>query len=206
MAKQSDHLLRCVISLVLLFQSSALLANWRESVPDARLSGSGEMRMFGFSIYNAQFFSPRVLAGKPPGAEVPFALALTYTRAISREDLVEASLKEIRRLSPNPLSPEQIARWDKEMQLAFVDVVPGSRITGVYVPGRARVFTSAISCNMWSTMRRSPRLFLRSGSTHAHVTRNCEPNCWAHPSLKPQRKCHVEDRVNAALHLLGQLQ
>ena len=135
MAKQSDHLLRCVISLVLLFQSSALFANWREALPDARLSGSGEMRMFGFSIYNAQFWSPRLLAGKPPGAEEPFALELTYTRAISRDDLVEASLKEIRRLSLNPLSPEQVARWDKEMQQAFVDVVPGSRITGVYVPG-----------------------------------------------------------------------
>lgn len=131
MVMPMDRLTRCVICLALLLQSAELLADWREALPDAHLQGSGEMRMFGFSIYNARFWSPR----QPLGADTPFALELTYSRAISRDDLVEASLKEIRRLTPGPLSPELAARWEREMQQAFVDVRPADRITGVYMPG-----------------------------------------------------------------------
>lgn len=131
MAMPMDRLTRCVICLALLLQSAELLADWREALPDAHLQGSGEMRMLGFSIYNARFWSPR----QPLGADTPFALELTYSRTISRDDLVEASLKEIRRLAPGSLSPELAARWEREMQQAFVDVRPGDRITGVYMPG-----------------------------------------------------------------------
>jgi len=135
MAMLIGRLTRCVICLALMLQSAVLLADWREALPNARLSGSGEMRMFGFSIYNAQFWSPRPISGDPLTAHQPFALELTYSRAISRDDLVAASLKEIRRLSLNSLSPELMARWTQEMQQAFVDVRPGDRITGVYTPG-----------------------------------------------------------------------
>lgn len=72
--------------------------------------------------------------------DVPFALELTYRRAISRDDLVEASLKEIRRLSPNGLDAELMARWESEMFQAFVDVRAGDRITGVYMPGEGARF------------------------------------------------------------------
>lgn len=140
MAALIGRLIRGVICLVLMLQSAVLLADWREALPDARLSGSGEMRLFGFSIYNAKLWSPRPMNGEPPGADVPFALELTYSRAIGRDDLVEASLKEIRRLSPNPMSPELIARGKSEMQQAFVDVGPGDRITGVNVPGEGARF------------------------------------------------------------------
>ncbi|MGY2258224.1 chalcone isomerase family protein [Pseudomonas sp. SDO55104_S430] len=135
MTWQPERSIRHAICLVLMLQSAELFAGWREALPDARLSGSGDMRVFGFSIYSAQLWSPRLIAGKAPGADVPFALELTYSRAISRDDLVEASIKEIRRLSPSAGNSQLIARWKREMQSAFVDVRAGDRITGVFMPG-----------------------------------------------------------------------
>ncbi|EJN34774.1 hypothetical protein PMI35_00523 [Pseudomonas sp. GM78] len=131
---KTDRFIRHAVCLVLMLQSPGLLADWREALPDARRMGGGEMRVFGFSIYSAQLWSPRLLAGNPPGADVPFALELTYRRSISREDLVEASIKEMRRLSPTPPNSQLMARWEREMQKAFVDVRAGDRITGVYLP------------------------------------------------------------------------
>jgi hypothetical protein len=137
---QTDRFIRHVVCLVLMLQSPGLLADWREALPDARRIGGGEMRIFGFSIYSAQLWSPRLLAGDLPGADVPFALELTYRRAISREDLVEASIKEIKRLSPTPPNSQLMARWEREMLQAFVDVRAGDRITGVYVPAEGARF------------------------------------------------------------------
>ena len=140
MAMQVGRLTSPVICLVLMLQSAELVADWREALPDARRLGSGEMRVFGFSIYNAQFWSQRLITGNPLDSAAPFALELTYSRAVSRDDLVEASLKEIRRLSPNSLNTERMTRWEREMRQAFVDVQAGDRITGVYMPGEGARF------------------------------------------------------------------
>lgn len=140
MASQTVRLIRHAICFVLMLQSAELLADWREAIPNARRLGYGEMRVFGFSIYSAQFWSSRLIAGETPAADVPFALELTYSRAISRDDLVEASIKEIRRLSSNTQNSELMARWESEMFQAFVDVRAGDRITGVYMPGEGARF------------------------------------------------------------------
>ncbi|WLI37158.1 chalcone isomerase family protein [Pseudomonas sp. FP818] len=135
MATRNDSLVRHLICIALMLQSADIFADWREAVPNAHLLSSGDMRVFGFSVYSAQFWSPRLIAGEPLVADAPFALELTYSRAISRDDLVEASIKEIRRLSPYGLNSELMGRWEREMQHAFVNVRAGDRITGVYVPG-----------------------------------------------------------------------
>jgi hypothetical protein len=111
--------------------SSGALANWQEAVPEARVVGAGELRLFGFRIYSARLWSP----AQPLAADTPFALELTYHRAISRDDLVDASVREIRRLSGGAVSAAQLAGWRAQMRQAFVDVEPGSRITGVHLPG-----------------------------------------------------------------------
>jgi hypothetical protein len=140
MALQTDRSIRYLICLVLMLPSTCLFAGWREAIPDASLAGSGDMRVFGFSIYRAQLWRPPLIAGQAPWADVPFALELTYSRAISRDDLVEASIKEIRRLSPSAGNSRLMARWEREMQQAFVDVRAGDRITGIYVPGEGARF------------------------------------------------------------------
>ena len=128
-----------VLCMALLLQSDELVAGWREAFPEARSVGEGEFRFFGFAIYGAQLWSPSSMHVDPLSFEQPFALELTYSRAISRDDLVAASLKELRRLAPS--DPDAaVADWEREMRLAFVDVRAGDRITGVFLPGEGAHF------------------------------------------------------------------
>ncbi|MFJ2682363.1 chalcone isomerase family protein [Pseudomonas sp. NPDC087342] len=112
------------------------LANWQDGVPGARIIGAGEFKVFGFDVYNARLWS----AARPLAPDQPFALELIYQRSISREDLVQASVDEIKRLSGASVSAAQLAGWQAQMQQSFVDVEAGTRITGVYLPGQGARF------------------------------------------------------------------
>src|SRR5690606_6143104 len=118
----------CALSLLLL--AGAAQASWQDALPEARLIGGGDLRLFGFRIYTARLWSPT----EPFRADAPFALELTYHRSIERDDLVEASLKEIRRLNGDAIDAAQLQRWQAQMRRAFVDVQPGERIIGVHLP------------------------------------------------------------------------
>lgn len=106
-------------------------ADWRSALPEARPVGGGEFTWFGLSLYSARTWSPVT----PLAWTQPFALELTYHRRLSRDTLVEASLDEMRRLQGDRLSAATLERWAAVMREAFVDVQPGMRITGVYLPG-----------------------------------------------------------------------
>ncbi|HEX8544306.1 MAG TPA: chalcone isomerase family protein [Pseudomonas sp.] len=122
--------------LVWLLSSTSLAAGWQEALPNAQVVGSGEFRMYGFRIYTARMWS----TDKPLQTDKPFALELTYHRSISREDLVDASIDEIKRTSGAQVSPAQLVIWREQMQRAFVDVQEGTRIVGVNVPGQEARF------------------------------------------------------------------
>lgn len=132
---RSRSILRHSLWLLALLAGHAL-ANWQEALPGARIIGAGEFRWFGFDVYNARLWS----AAKPLASDQPFALELIYQRKISRDDLVQASVDEIRRLSGESVSVAQLEAWQKQMQQAFVDVQAGTRITGVYLPGQGARF------------------------------------------------------------------
>ena len=121
--------------LALIFFGSTAQANtesgWHEYLPQARLIGSGDFRWFGFSVYNAKLWSP----AQQVNFDQPFALELTYRRAISRETLVDTSLDEIRRIDAQALQSGGEHEWAQQMRQAFVDVRDGTHITGVYLPG-----------------------------------------------------------------------
>jgi hypothetical protein len=122
--------------MLLCLASMAVQANWRTAVPDAQVIGQGELSMFGFRIYSARLLG----ASAQFNPQQPFALELTYHRAISREDLVEASLEQISRQTGTAPTPEQLQRWQMEMHKAFVDVDSGQQIIGVYLPGQGCQF------------------------------------------------------------------
>lgn len=124
----------CALSLLLL--AGAAQASWQDALPEARLIGGGDLRLFGFRIYTARLWSPT----EPFRADAPFALELTYHRSIERDDLVEASLKEIRRLNGDAINAAQLQRWQAQMRRAFVDVQPGERIIGVHLPDQGARF------------------------------------------------------------------
>ncbi|MEE3914559.1 chalcone isomerase family protein [Pseudomonas viridiflava] len=122
--------------IVVLLLSSGVQASWREALPNAQVVGSGELTLFGFRIYTARLFSPAT----PFTVNSPMALELTYHRDIDRQDLVDASIDEIKRISGKSVTAEQLEAWRQQMSQAFVDVQPGMKITGVYLPGREARF------------------------------------------------------------------
>ncbi|GFM79960.1 hypothetical protein PSCICN_06520 [Pseudomonas cichorii] len=126
--------------LLALVLSGSAFADWREALPDSRVVGSGDFRFFGLRIYSARLWTP----AKPFLADSPMALELTYHRSIDRDELVDASIDEIQRISGSSVSDEQLSVWRQQMQQSFVDVEPGMKITGVYLPGReARFYVGA---------------------------------------------------------------
>lgn len=109
----------------------AMAASWNDEVPEARVIGQGDMRWLGFRLYTAQLWSatPRV-------GDEPFALVLNYHRRISREQLVDASIKEMQRVADTPPDEQGLGRWRDYMMQAFRDVGEGDQLIGVYLPGR----------------------------------------------------------------------
>lgn len=126
---------RTALCLALLLAQPAL-ADWRPALQDGRLVGSGDFTWFGLRLYSARTFSPVT----PLAWSQPFVLELTYHRSLSRDTLVEASLDEMRRLGGADLSEATLARWAALMREAFVDVRPGTRIAGLYQPGKGGSF------------------------------------------------------------------
>ncbi len=118
--------------LCLLLTGLSEAADWRAELPAAQRLGSGEFTWFGLRLYTAQLWA----AGPVQGWNRPFALELAYHRTLSRDMLVKASLEEMYRLDPDSLTPQRRAAWSQAMQQAFVDVRPGMRITGLYMPGQ----------------------------------------------------------------------
>lgn len=103
---------------------------------EPQLCGSGDYRFFGFGVYRAALYG--TCDSNPFAA--PFALTLQYQRAFSREQIVESSLEEIRRVSEDAIPDATLKEWAGHMMTAFTDVADGDRLTGVYLPGRGAVF------------------------------------------------------------------
>lgn len=96
--------------------------------------GQGEMRWFGFTLYDAALWAP------PGGwaADGVFALSIQYRRPIAAERLVAASIDELRRLGYD--DEARLAQWEKALAAALPSVAAGDTLTGVHLPGRGAQF------------------------------------------------------------------
>lgn len=107
-------------------------ADWRQSLSSAHMAGSGEFSWFGLRLYTARLWH----SGSAWDWNEPFALELIYHRSLSRDTLVQGSMDEMQRLADRPMPAETLNRWSQAMRQAFVDVRPGMRISGLYLPGK----------------------------------------------------------------------
>jgi hypothetical protein len=109
----------------------------REALAQADLMGSARFRFRGFNVYDAQLWAA-------PGFQAdqyvqrPFALTLSYLRAIKGAAIAERSLKEMRDIAP--VDKAQAATWVQAMTQLFPDVQAGDRITGAHQPGQGANF------------------------------------------------------------------
>jgi len=138
--------MREILAAALLF--SCVLAHARVDLPDTlhgsvpqmQLLGSGKMTWFGLHVYDAALWSPSASARaqQPLDLDVPFALALRYSRDFEGERIAERSLVEIERLGFG--TREQRSRWLAAMRGLFPDVRAGETLTGLYRPGEGAEF------------------------------------------------------------------
>ena len=113
-------------------QTPAVPPEVAAALPGAVLQGSGRLRFFGLSVYDA-----RLWRGAAPVAadwmSAPLALELIYLRSLVGKLIAERSIKEMRR--QRELSDDEATRWETAMTQMFPDVKDGDRITGILVPG-----------------------------------------------------------------------
>jgi hypothetical protein len=103
--------------------------------PSLKAQGGGELRYFGFHVYDGWYWSPV----RGFSLEHPLALDLHYKRSLDGHAIAARSVDEIAKLGLG--TPEQRARWGEAMRGLFPDVARGDRLTGVSLPpGRARFF------------------------------------------------------------------
>ena len=112
-------------------------AELQDVLPKASLIGQARMSAWGFQIYDARLWSP---AGFNAGnfASQPLALELVYLRDFRAADIVERSLKEMRRSAS--LSAAQAQQWTAEMLRVFPHVKAGDRVLFLHRPGISASF------------------------------------------------------------------
>lgn len=128
---------RILAFAVLLLAAGLAQARLPAPVPHAerwQLQGSGEMRWFGFAIYDAKLWR----SGERWRSDAPYALELTYRRSISAEQLVDTSIDEILRLGGR--DERQLRQWRTALQGIFPSVREGDTLIGLHEPGRGASF------------------------------------------------------------------
>ena len=101
-------------------------------MPDARLVGSGRLRYFGLSVYDASLWAPPDFRATA-FANQRFALSLTYLRTFSANEIAQRTLQEIRRV--HDVSPDLASVWLTALQNVLPDGVARHRSTGLHPQG-----------------------------------------------------------------------
>ena len=126
-------LLLAVASLLFGSHARADAPAWEVFLPKAGEVGSGEFRYWGFLVYDASLWAP---LGEYR-SDGPFALSLRYARSISRDDIVKASIDQMRDLG---FAVERHPEWTQKLNQVMASVKAGDTLTGVYTPGQGAVF------------------------------------------------------------------
>ena len=95
-------------------------------MPELKALGGGQLRVFGFQVYNVYLWTP---AGAAFDRNKPYALDLQYLRTFSAKQLAERSIDEMRGQGIG--SDTAYPKWLAEMERVFADVKDGDRLTGV---------------------------------------------------------------------------
>lgn len=122
------------LALALLLQTTTSRAadTWQSALPSAVTIGNGEATWLGIRLYRATLWS----AQRPFDASQAYALQLQYHLRVSKQRLVRTSLDEMTRIAGGSIAPDTLARWQSELDQAFIDVAAGDELIGVYLPLR----------------------------------------------------------------------
>ena len=100
----------------------------QQHVPNAKPVGTGRMRFWFWSVYDATLYAPHGTWR----ANRPYALKLDYLRALNGKAIADRSAEEIRKLGF--ADEARLAVWLADMRTIFPDVDEGRSLTGIYHP------------------------------------------------------------------------
>jgi hypothetical protein len=122
-----------LVLLVFLIASGPALAKelLDPYVKGLQLQGQGRMTFWGFDVYDA-----RLYVGDQRG-QSGFALDLNYLRSLKGADITKSTIDEMQRLG---VSETNRNAWGKKLDGIFPNVVSGSSLTAIHIPGRGTVF------------------------------------------------------------------
>jgi hypothetical protein len=115
-------------------QAACAPAYAAQELGQPRLAGQGVYTWYGMTIYAAELWvGPQ---GYRPEARTaaPFVLELRYARSLDGRKIAEASAEQMEKIGAG--SDAQRAAWLQQMIALFPDVQDGSRLAGVFLPGR----------------------------------------------------------------------
>jgi len=87
-------MLRSTLILLLVFPITVLASPAPSALPGAQLRGAATFKMLGLPLYEARLYTP---GGGAFSWDQDFALELNYKRNLSQYDLVEATMRELKR-------------------------------------------------------------------------------------------------------------
>ncbi len=105
-----------------------------ENVPNASLVGEEMFRYLFWKVYQAQLYAPN----GDYHSDKPYALRLTYQRALEGKKIAERSADEI--AEQGGVTDIQLANWLQQMMAIFPDVQQGDVILGVATSEQHTVF------------------------------------------------------------------
>lgn len=110
----------------------------RQTIPQARMQGAGELRMYGFHLYDARLYvGPTGLSSKELTAR-PFALDIEYARAFKGTSMAQRGREQMDDLKV--ASKAQTLAWEHELDKIFPDVQAGDHVIGIFVPEHGTTF------------------------------------------------------------------
>lgn len=102
-----------------------------QALPEATLTGQGQLRFFGLHIYDASLWVTPHFDAKNYDMH-PMVLELTYYRSFRGADIAQRSIDEIQR--QRSLTAAQTEQWLEQLTSLLPDVQAGDRLTGLYQP------------------------------------------------------------------------
>jgi hypothetical protein len=134
--------------------ASASIAWVDKYVPDASLVGKARFKFIFWDVFDASLYAP---AGRYDPSK-PFVLALTYRRKISSEEIVDASLSEIRKQGPIDVSLTD--EWKAQLAAFIPDVDNATTLSGVRtIEGHTRFYDNDTFVGVIDDRRFTTRFF-----------------------------------------------
>ena len=131
-------LIKLLLSSMLIYSSNPAVAAglWRSNFPAATLVGSGVLKVFFMDIYKIRLYSG---SGRY-SSQGDFILEFEYLTAVSKDTIIDASIKELSRLTV--VNPKQEELWKKILNRGIVDMGAGEIASVSFLKSGETIFES----------------------------------------------------------------